>query len=186
MHTWHGLECGVKSNHTHVQEGLFTFSLCNTFQHWSHILHKVLVFSWPLSRAFAHHSSKLYSSPHLLWITLVTFGNLTAQIHKLSFSMIRKATTCLQGRKCYKITFQLGMDKQESWSSQGGCSTLRAMGCVICKWVNICPCPGVKMCNNHCYRNTTCHITQIMTKMKSDMCVSSLIYSKYTYFNCII
>jgi hypothetical protein len=171
----------IKS-HTRARGPLHFYSLCSKFQH---ILHKVLAFSWLLSRASAHHSSKLYSSPHLS-ITLYTFGNLTAQIHKLSFSMIRKATTCLQGRKCHKITFQLGMDKQESWSSRGGCFTLRATGCVTCKWVNIYPCPGVKMCNNHCYRNTTCHITQIMTKIKSDMCASSLIYSKYTYLNCII
>jgi len=165
--------------HTHARGPLQFYGLCNQFQHWSHILHKVLVFSWLLSRASAHHSSELYSSPHLLWITLYTFGNLTTWIHELSFSMIKKSTTCLQGRKCHKITFQSGMDKQESWSSHGGCSTLRAMGCVACKWVNICLCPDVKMCNNHTYRKTTRHITQIMTKIKSDMCASSIIYSKY-------
>jgi len=77
-HTWHGLEMRSKIKlYTRARRRLHFYSLCNKFQQWSHILHKVLVFSWLLSRASAHHSSKLYSSPHLLWITLVTFGNLT-------------------------------------------------------------------------------------------------------------
>jgi hypothetical protein len=100
--------------------------------------------------------------------------------------MIRKATTCLQGRKCHKIASQLGLDKQIKLSSQEDCTTLRAMGCVTYKWVTIYPCPGVNACNNHCYRNTTCHNTQIKTKIKSDMCASFIIFSKYTHLNCII
>ena len=106
MHSWYGLECWVNS--IRARGPLQLYSLCNQFQHWSHILHKVLVFSWLLSRASAHHRSELYSSPHLLWITLHIFGNLTTYIHKLSFSMIRKATTCLQGRKCHNLPIRHG------------------------------------------------------------------------------